>query len=283
MLRYSDLPARADLVVIGGGVVGAATAWYASRAGLRTVLVEARPAICTLTTPVAAGAFRLQFDDEEELALARESVDLFLHFDDATGQDTYRLGVRQHGYLWLTTSEAVAETQRRLVERLRGWGQTDVELLGGDEVRSRFPYVAPEVIQARFRQGDGFLDTKQLTYGLAAASGAAVVAACAATGVRVHDGRLTGVETARGTIATAAAVIAAGPLSGRVAAAAGVELPVVTVRRQKLWLPEVPQVPSDAPMTIDEDTGAHWRPAFGGAWLLFTDPATAPEPPTENV
>ena len=99
-MRYStDPPATADLVVIGGGVVGAATAWQAARAGLRPVIVEARPALCTLTTPVAAGAFRLQFDNLEELTLVRESVDLFLHFEERTGQRAYALNVRQQGYL----------------------------------------------------------------------------------------------------------------------------------------------------------------------------------------
>src|SRR5437879_8999607 len=103
-MRYrSDPPATADLVVIGGGVVGAATAWQAARAGLRPIVVEARPALCTLTTPVAAGAFRLQFDNLEELTLVRESVDLFLHFEERTEQRGYALGVRQQGYLWLTT------------------------------------------------------------------------------------------------------------------------------------------------------------------------------------
>ena len=70
----SDLPPGADVVVIGGGVVGAATAFHAARAGLRPVLLERRPALCTLTTAVAAGGFRLQQDDEEDLALVRESV-----------------------------------------------------------------------------------------------------------------------------------------------------------------------------------------------------------------
>src|SRR5438876_12147675 len=120
-MRYStDPPATADLVVIGGGVVGAATAWQAARAGLRPVIVEARPALCTLTTPVAAGAFRLQFDNLEELTLVRESVELFLNFEDVTAQRAYRLGVRQPGYLWLTAREDVATRQREIVTRLRG-------------------------------------------------------------------------------------------------------------------------------------------------------------------
>src|SRR3954468_12492708 len=100
MAVETDLPRNADLVVVGGGVVGAATAFHASRAGMRPVIVEARPALCTLTTPVATGAFRLQFDNPEEIGLVRESVELFLHFPDATGQREHDPAVRQQGYLF---------------------------------------------------------------------------------------------------------------------------------------------------------------------------------------
>src|SRR5216117_1306565 len=112
MLAHDDPPRNADLVVVGGGVVGAATAFHLARAGLRPVIVEARPALCTLTTPVAAGAFRLQFESLEELTLVRESVELFLNFEEVTAQRTYRLHVQQPGYLWLTTREDVAKRQR---------------------------------------------------------------------------------------------------------------------------------------------------------------------------
>jgi sarcosine oxidase subunit beta len=275
---------RAELVVIGGGVVGAATAYHAARAGLRPLIVEARPQLCTLTTPVAAGAFRLQFDDIEELALARESVELFTRFVEATGQRRYDPDVRERGYLWLTTSEVTAAAQRELVARLHGWGQTDVEVVDGDAVRERWPWVSPEVRQARWRAADGFLDTKELTFGLAEGSGAGVLLGHPVTGFEVHGERLRGVKTPAGTIETDAAVIAAGPMSGPLAALAGVDLPLVTVRRQKLILPDAPEVPPDGPMTIDEDTGAHWRPAQGnGAWLLHTDPATEPSEPSMDV
>ncbi|HLG50832.1 MAG TPA: FAD-dependent oxidoreductase, partial [Chloroflexota bacterium] len=73
-VRRGDPPTTADLVVIGGGVLGAATAFYATRAGLRTVVIERRPLLCTLTTPVAAGGFHLQFDNPEETELVRESL-----------------------------------------------------------------------------------------------------------------------------------------------------------------------------------------------------------------
>jgi sarcosine oxidase, subunit beta len=277
-------PRTADVVVIGGGVVGAATAFHLARAGLEPVIVEARPRLCTLTTPVAAGAYRLQFDDLEELELVRESAELFTHFEEATGQREYDPGVVERGYLWLTTEPETAERQRGLVAQLHAWGQADVEIVPGDEVRGRWPWVSPDVVQARWRARDGFLDTKRLTFGLVAGSGADVVTSCAVTGFAARGGGLAGVETTRGRIDCGAAVIAAGPMSGPVASLAGVELSVETIRRQKLILPQVPAVPTDGPMTIDEDTGTHWRPAYEhGAWLLWTDPATPPSEPTMDV
>jgi sarcosine oxidase subunit beta len=277
------VPTSAELVIVGGGVVGAATAFYARAAGLKPLLLEQRAALCTLTTPASTGAYRLQFDNREELELVRESVELFLNFREHTAQTAYDLNIRRQGYLWVTTEPDRAERARRLVEKQHSWGQVDIEFLDGDQVRQRWPYIDERVIAARWRAGDGFLDPKALTMGLVAGSGAQVMVNCPAIGFTIEHGRLTGVETGLGNIATETAVIAAGPLSGIVAAAAGVSLPVTTVARQKIVMPQCDLVPHDAPMTIDDDTGAHWRPALRGAYLLFTDPNTPESPPTENV
>jgi sarcosine oxidase subunit beta len=283
-VRYiADPPRSAELVIIGGGIVGAATAFQASPAGLRPVLLERRTALCTLTTPASTGAFRLQFDNREELELVRESLDLLSNFSEVTGQTRYDPRLQRQGYLWCTTDAARAGWQRDLVRRQHTWGQSDIEHLDGDEVRRRFPYVSPDVLTARYREGDGFLDPKEITLGFAAASGAAVVTGCGVTGLRVEGGRLASVQTNRGEISIGSSVIAAGPFSGDVASLAGIELPVRAVRRQKMTMPEVPEVPQDAPMTIDDDTGAHWRPGLRGAYLLYTDPDEPPGPPAEDL
>ncbi len=279
----SDLPRTADLVVIGGGIVGAATAFHASRAGLDVVVLERKPALCALTTAAAAGGFRLQLDDEEEYRLISESVDLYLHFEEATGQGRHDASVRQQGYLWATTSEDGAARQRELVDRQRSWGLGDVELLAGDEARTRFPFLDPAVRQARFRAGDGLIDPKAVTFGFAEGSEAAFVTRCAVERVEPTPAGSVAVRTSLGDVDAGAAVIAAGPFSGVVAGSAGVALPVTMVRRQKLVLPDVPEVPAGAPMTVDDDTGAHWRPAFGGAFVLFTDPSTPPSEPADVV
>src|SRR3954452_22011771 len=100
-LRTSDvLPATADVVIVGAGVVGCSTAFRAARAGLRTVVIDARPRPATLTTPAATGAFRLQFDNVEEVALVREGIELYLDFADRTGLANYDVGLRQQGYLF---------------------------------------------------------------------------------------------------------------------------------------------------------------------------------------
>src|SRR5918996_3325837 len=170
-VRFADAPpATADVVVIGGGVIGCATAFFAARAGLKVVVLERHAALATLTTPVSTGAFRLQFDNPEELKLVREGVELFGSFAARTGLDGWDLGLRHGGYLFCSLTDATVERSRRLVERQREWGLTDVEILTGDEARARWPWLAPEVRGARYRALDGWLDPKQLSVGYAVAA-----------------------------------------------------------------------------------------------------------------
>lgn len=284
-MRYGDPPATADLVVVGGGVLGAATAFYASRRGLRVVVLEKRARLCTLTTPAATGAFRAQFDNPAETRLMLESIAAFARFDEHVRLHV-DIDLSQPGYLWLTTSESGAARQRELVDRQRGWGLDDVELLSGDEARRRFSYLAPEVVSARYRAGDGFLEPRRVTMGFAeaaSAGGALFCLECPATGFRLDGDRVVGVETARGVISCGHALVAAGPFSGVVAGWAGLELDLALRIRQKLVMPRLPDVPPEAPMTIDEDTGAHWRPALGGAYVLYTDHTTPISPPLWEV
>ena len=106
--HLSDPPASAELVVIGSGIVGAATAFFAARAGLSVVVLERRAALCSMTTAIAAGGYRLQLEHREELDLVRRSLALFEDFAEETGQRLHDPGLRRQGYLWLTRSERSA-------------------------------------------------------------------------------------------------------------------------------------------------------------------------------
>lgn len=271
------------LLVIGGGIVGSATAFFAARLGFECTVLEARAEPASFTTAVAAGGYRMQLEHADELPLVRRSVQLFQRFEAETGQREHSAGLQPAGYLWLTTERETAARQRALVDRQRSWGLDGVELLSGDGVRERFPWVSSDVIQARFRSQDGLLDPVAISRGLLESSGAEVITGCRVTGFGVHAGRLRSVGTSHGTIACDHAVIAAGPLSGVLAAAADVILPIRLVRRQRVSVGNVPEVPAGAPMTIDEDTAAHWRPAPGGALALWPDPDEPAGDPLEQV
>src|SRR5439155_739952 len=212
IVYVSEPPAAADLVIVGGGIVGAATAFHASRAGLRPLVLERRPALSTLTTAAAAGGYRLQVESRKELELIGESVELFLHFEDETGQREHDAGLRQHGYLWVTTSDEGVERQRRLVEAQRSWGLTDVQLIADADLRKAFPFLDPQTRQARFRQADGLIDPKGIALGLAAgATTATFVVDCDVVGIDVDGDGVRALRTTKGTIATRSVVLDAGP------------------------------------------------------------------------
>ena len=296
-VRFAEAPpATADVVVIGGGVVGCATAFFAARAGLRVVVLERRAALGTLTTAASTGAFRLQFDNPEEVATVREGIELFDSFAERTGLDGWDLGLRHGGYLFCSLTDVTLARSRRLVARQREWGLTDVELLTGDEARARWPWLSPDVRGARHRAADGWLDVKRLTAGYATAASqadripgatpggsATFVTRAGVTAIGSDPDRVRRVHTTRGDVATPAVVIAAGPFLARVADMAGVEVVLRPTRRQKLVIPDLASIPADAPMTIDEETAAHWRPAMRGCLALFTDADTQPSEPHDPV
>lgn len=276
----ADLPATADLVVVGGGIVGCATAFWGSRAGLDTVLVEKREALGVLTTASSAEGVRCQYDEPENIAMMKASLDLFERFAEVVGIPGYDIAFHQQGYLFVTSAQDGPPALQERVRRQQGWGLPDVEFLDGDSARRRFPYLGPLVTAATFRQRDGWVSTHEVTYGFAKGSSARIFLETEVTGFRLDSQGIAGVETNRGPIHTRAVVIAAGPFSGKVAGLAGLTLPVVIERRQKAVVHSA-LVPPDGAMTIDLDTGAYWHPEPGGA--VFGWGEAVPERPSDPL
>ncbi len=272
----SDFPLTTDVVVIGGGIVGAATAFYASREGLKTIVLEKREGLATLTTTISLECFRAQFAEPENIAMMKASIEVFENFAEVVGLEGYDIGLHQRGYLFPAVEEKWAKVLRERVALQHSLGLDDVEYLTGDEARKRFPYLAPEVMAAAYRAGDGWISSHEATYGFAKGSAADFYLSTKATDILVENGKVAAVMTNRGRVDCRTVVIAAGPFSGKVAEMAGVKLPVELVRRHKTIIGEHPLIPHDAPMTIDIDTGAHWRPEGPGAAL-----GAQPMPPEE--
>ncbi len=275
-----DLPRQADLVIIGGGIIGCAGAFYASKAGLSTVVLERRDALGSWTTAASEECFRAQFDEPENVQMMLESIDVFERFAEITGLADWDIHLRQQGYLFMTAGDPDAVRAR--VEKQRGCGLSDVEFLDGDEVRYRFPTAGPEVTAASWRAKDGWLSAHELTYGFAKSSAAMFALRTEAKGITTDSEGVSAVVTNRGTVATRRVMISAGPFAAVVASWLGINLPLVNLRRQKAVIGRVPQVPRNAPMTIDNDTGAYWRPEVDGAALGWALPEE-PTPASENV
>ena len=126
-------------MIVGAGVIGAATAFAARRAGLDPLVVEARAEPAAATTAAATGAYRLQQDDPDELKIMRETVAAMYDFAAFTGQTRHDPKPRPSGLMSVTTSEEGAAEQRETVEHQRSIGVDGIELLDGDEAAEALP------------------------------------------------------------------------------------------------------------------------------------------------
>ena len=269
----------ADVVIVGGGCMGAATAYYLTQHGAgRVVLVERDTQLGTGSTGRNAGGVRHQFSDPANIALSRESIALFERFDTEVGSV---IDFWQDGYLFLLSSESSEQRFAESVALQRSLG-LDVAWLTADEAVAMTPGLdATGVRAATFCAKDGIADPNGVTMGLAKAAqakGLTILRDTEVTGIDISNGRVAGVRTSHGDIATRAVVNAAGPWAGQVAAMAGVLLPVVPERRHIFIAQPAPgaswddaayagRTPRSRLMVIDFDTTFYFHREGGG--LLF--------------
>jgi len=272
-LSDGDLPDSADVVVVGAGLAGLFTAFFAARQRLgRVVVLERRGAVASLTSAHSAEGFRLEWDAPENIDMVRESVEIFDDFADLAGLRGYDVGVRKQGYLFVSGSSGPSYRPARLRERVARWrdlGLADVEHLAGEDARRRFPFVSDAAAEAHFRAGDGFVDAARVANGLVLGGGFDVFVETPVTAVQTSGSRVTGVRTAAGrTVATRTVVLAAGPFTRGLAEAAGAPLPTENRRRHGLIL-HLPTglVQPGWPMVVDADLGLYWRPRPEGIFI----------------
>ena len=272
-----------DAVVIGGGIVGTATAFWLSRAGLDVVLIEMRDGLSTLTTPASAECFRAQFTEPAMAALAIPSIEMFEHFDEVIEIPGYNISIKQQGYLFLTDNPATVDDLKENIAQQHKLGVTDSQFLEGEEIIKRFPFVSPSVLAATFRQRDGWLSCHETTQGFAKGCDARFFLNTKASGIQTDQKGVCGVETNRGVLKTRTVVNAAGPFAGEVGRMAGLDLPLEPVRRQKVYIQTSVAVPADAPFTVDVNNNCYWRPEAGGVIIGWVDADEPVSEPSEKV
>ena len=273
----------AEVVVVGGGIVGTATAFWLSKAGLDVVVLEMRDGLSTLTTPASAECFRAQFTEPAMAALAKPSIEMFENFGELIGIPGYDISIHQQGYLFLTDKRKMLVDLQENIEQQHRLGVTDSEFLKHNEILSRFPYVSPSVVAATFRQRDGWLSCHETTQGFAKGSDARFFINTKVTKIHLDEKGICGVETNRGRIQTRTIVNAAGPFAGEIGQMVDLNLPLEPVRRQKVFLKTSVKIPQDAPFTVDLENNSYWRPETGGVIIGWVDTNEPISKPSENV
>jgi sarcosine oxidase subunit beta len=274
---------KIDSVVIGGGIVGTATAFWLSRAGLDVVLVEMRDGLSTLTTPASAECFRAQFTEPAMVDLAKPSIEMFENFSEVIGIPGYSISIKQQGYLFLTDNTKTVADLKKSIDQLHKLGITDAEYLERDEILTRFPFVSGSVLAANFRQLDGWLSCHETTQGFAKGCDARFFINTRATGIQTDENGVCGVETNRGILKTRRVINAAGPFAAEIGRMVNLELPLEPVRRQKVFIRTSVGIPQGAPFTIDVDNNSYWRPEPGGVIIGWVNPDEPVSRPSEIV
>jgi sarcosine oxidase subunit beta len=278
-----------DVVIIGGGCMGASVAYHLARRGVaNVVLVERETLLGTGSTGRNAGGVRHQFSNEANIRLSIESIRLFEHFAEEVGQP---IDFHQDGYLFLLTAPASVETFRANVALQRRLG-VDVQWLDARQAAELAPGLDVDgVAGATFCQRDGVADPNGVTMGFARAAQAAGVAIerdTEVTAIRIGAGRVAGVETTRGSIETRVVVNAAGPHARSIGRMAGVDVPVDPYRRHifiaaldgdgagRTARAGAPRVPSSHILVIDFDTTFYFHREGAGVLFGMGDPDETP-------
>ncbi|MGY1782000.1 NAD(P)/FAD-dependent oxidoreductase [Geodermatophilus sp. SYSU D01036] len=271
-----QLPRSASVVVVGGGVVGLATAYELALAGVPDVVLLERDALGSGSTCRAAGGVRAMFSDPVNVALGARSLETFRDFPARFGQE---IDFAPVGYLFLLDDAAAVADFEAAVALQNDLGVPSRMVDVAEAVRLS-PMVDPDgLLAAAWSPTDGHCTPESVVLGYASAArraGVAVLPHCPATGIDVRDGRVAAVATAAGTIETEAVVCAAGPWSAQVGAWAGVDLPVSPLRRQILVTEPVPGLDPHTPFTIDFGTSFYFHREGEGLLLGMSDPDETP-------
>ncbi len=274
------LPNKAAVVVIGGGVMGVSTAYHLAARGCQDVLVLEKAAFLgSEATGKCAGGIRYQFSTEINVRLSLLSLPLLASFEEEQGQP---IDLRWTGYLFLLDNDADVCAYQAQVSMQNGLGVQSV-MLSHDEVARMVPLLnTDDIMGGAYHVHDGLADPSGVVQGYAAGArrrGVQLLTGVEVTGVRVRSGKVAGVETSQGAIDAPVVVNAAGPWAGKVAAMAGVDLPVVPVRRQIAVTTALPAVPADFPFVIDFSRNLYFhREGLG----ILTGQSNVNEPPGFN-
>ncbi len=268
----------ADVVIIGGGIVGSSIAYHLVAAGCRNVLViERETSPGKGSTGKSMGGVRAQFSTPVNIQMSLYSIPFYASFEERLG---YPCDYRPQGYLFCATNDKHMAYLRTNYEKQVAMGLKNVRIVSGDDIRGMFPQLrGDDIVGGSFCSTDGFVDPYSAMTGFmtwASDHGAALWKNATVTDItRKSDGSFE-VATTRDTISARTLVNCAGAWAASIAKMLKIDLPVEPLRRMLVPTEPFDQFPHTAPMIIDMSTGFHFRPEGRGFLLAWNDPEETP-------
>ncbi len=271
------LPKTADYIIIGGGVMGASTAYHLAQRGCKHILLlEKDEFFGEEATGRCAGGVRYQFATEVNVRLSQASLPMFERFEDEIGQ---AIDYRKCGYLFLLSEKEDLQNFRKNVEMQNRLG-VQTEWLQGDEIQRRLPMMRlDDIVAGTWNDQDGLVDPNSTVMGYISRAqqlGVKAMNQVEVTGIEVQNGKVSGVRTNKGAVSTPIIINTAGPWAGVISALAGVETPIVPVRRQILTTTPLPEIPDDFPFVIDFAQSLYFHREGKGLLTGMSNPTEGP-------
>lgn len=271
----------ADVVIVGGGIVGSSIAWHLTAAGCRHVLViERESSQGKGSTGKSMGGVRAQFSTPVNIQMSLYSIPFYARFDETLG---YPAEYRPQGYLFVATKESHLAYLRANFEKQRALGLEAVRMISADEITSRYPQLRPDdILGGSFCASDGFVDPYSVMNGFMASAvdkGATLWKKTEVTAIHKDQNGISVVSTTRGEVCTRTVVNAAGAWASSVAGMVGIDLPVHPLRRMLVPSEPFDDFPHSSPMIIDMSNGFHFRPEGRGFLLAWNDPEETSDKP----
>ncbi len=268
----TELPTSADIVIVGAGIMGCSIAYHLAERGAGNIVVLEKDLVGRGSTADAAGGIRLQFSTQANIELMQISFEYWENFEERFDQF---IDFRQQGYLFLLTSDENVAAFNRNLELQQSMG-VPARWVTPDDIAELNPYITLDgIIGGTFCPRDGWADTSTSTMGFAQAArrlGVRIIEETPVTGVVIENGQIHGVTAGEHTINTNCVICAAGPYTGGFGELAGVNLPVVPIRRMSWVTGPFSEIPPTVPFTIEFERAVYFHPESSGFLFGMTDP-----------
>ena len=260
----NSLPDKAQIIVIGGGIIGCSTAYHLARDHKADVLLLEQGQLTSGSTWHAAGLVGQLRSSASITQVLKYSVDLYKRLKDETGLET---GWKMTGCLRLACNEDRWTEYKRLATTARSFGM-DMQLLSPSEVKKMWPLMETrDLVGASYLPTDGQASPSDITQSLAKGArmhGAKLVEGVRVTGFRKHGDRITHVETSQGVIECEKVVNCAGQWARQVGAMAGINVPLQPVKHQYIITEAIEGLSSEAATIRDPDRRTYFKEEVGG-------------------